>query len=502
MEMRSAAPPHAPGSGGAADADADRTIRNVGVVVAQRGLHVLAALLFAAFVPRLLGPEIFGRYALLVSVSLWFALLSGLGALSVMTRAVPKLVAEGDEAGVRRLATSLTALRALTGPFAAAACFGILAFVLREPDRLASALVAGAIVFRTAANVPYCLFLGLNDAGRWGMGELIRRWATLAFVPAGFAAAGLRGACVGVVAAEAVVLGAGLWWARPYLRRSALDLSRRSLGPVLRLGSSFAAGGLLAGLTQRSGEVIVRLSTGRYEDVGFFGAAYAIYLTVSFALWNATFACVPFIVGSIERGRRADAAAWLERLLTYTAIAGAAGLAAAVVVGPDLVPFVLGRSYGPVAATVVPLMAAILVHGAGDVSRLLSLAVDRPHLIAAAAAIEFAAFWGLGLPLASRAGSLGAATAALAASVLYAAFLTWRARPTLPYSFAAAGRAVALAVVFVPAALIEWPWWGKAVMLAASLAAYAILLLRFGVVTRGELSEVRRLLRGWAAARR
>ena len=72
--------------------DARPTLRNAAALMAQRLLHIIAAALFALMVPRLMGPAVFGRYALLTSVSMWFAMLSGLGAVSVMTRAVPPLV--------------------------------------------------------------------------------------------------------------------------------------------------------------------------------------------------------------------------------------------------------------------------------------------------------------------------------------------------------------------------------------------------------------------------
>jgi O-antigen/teichoic acid export membrane protein len=474
--------------------DAARALRNVGLLTAQRAIHVAGAAIFAALVPRLMGPTLFGRYALLISVSLWFALLSGLGAVSVMTRCVPKFTADRDDEGLRKLATSLTALRFLTGTLAAAGYFLVASVVLREPDRVAGALVAAAIIGRTVSNIAFSLFLGLNEAGRWGMGDLIRRWATLALVPAGFVFAGLRGACFGIAGAEAIVLATGLWWARPYLSRAAMDLSRSYLSPVLHMGTSFAAGSLLIALTQRSGETIVRLSTGRYDEVGFFGAAYAIYLTAALAIWQATIACAPFLMTSVEGGRRDEVGAWLERLVTYSTIAGIVCLAGAVMVGPEAVPWVLGSAYGPVAASVIPLTLAMLLHAAGDVGRLLALTVDRPGIITTAAGLELAAFWGIGLPLAARAGSLGASLAALAASALYAWHITTRARRELKYSLADAGRAMALSVVFVPLALVRGAWWLNAALLASGLAAYGVLLVAFRVVTASELGTLRRLL--------
>ena len=78
--------------------DAHRTVRNAGWLVGQRVVHVAAATLFAVAVPRLMGPDVFGQYSLLTSVSMWFAMLSGLGAVSLMSRIVPALTAAGDTA--------------------------------------------------------------------------------------------------------------------------------------------------------------------------------------------------------------------------------------------------------------------------------------------------------------------------------------------------------------------------------------------------------------------
>ena len=131
--------------------------------MAQRLLHIIAAALFALMVPRLMGPAVFGRYALLTSVSMWFAMLSGLGAVSVMTRAVPPLVMADDMAGLRRLMSSLLALRTVTAVAAASLYFAIIVFLLDESDLVAACFIAGGVFCRTVANVCFSFFLGLNQ---------------------------------------------------------------------------------------------------------------------------------------------------------------------------------------------------------------------------------------------------------------------------------------------------------------------------------------------------
>jgi len=476
--------------------DARHTIRNAGLLMAQRVLHVAGATLFAAIVPRLLGPAQFGRFTLLTSVSMWFALLSGMGAVSMMTRAVPRLVAAGDEDGLRRLATSLVALRAVTGACSAAGFFLVATLVLGEPDLAAAAFVAGSVFCRTVGNLGFALLLGLNDAARWGMGELIRRWMILVLVPAGFLAEGLHGACFGLLVAEAFVLAWGLWWARSYLRRDALDVSRRHLTPILRMGGLFAAGNLLLTLTQRSGETLVRFATGSYEEVGFFGAAYAVHLTVAHAMGQLVASLAPHLVGEFEQAGRAAIAPWLERVLKYLVAAAVLCAAGAALVGRDLVPALMGTQFTPVAANLTVLTVTLLTVALGSVGRLQALVLNRPAAIIAAAACEFAAFWAVGYPLASRFGSLGACAAALPGSTAYAWYVTAKLRPDLPFSLRPAARAVAASAVFIPLVLIAPAWPLSLILFAGGAAAYAGLLLRLRVVTFAEIADLKRVVRG------
>jgi O-antigen/teichoic acid export membrane protein len=475
-------------------ADAGRTLRNAGWLAAQRLLHVAGAALFAILVPRLLGPAVFGRYALLVSVSMWFSLLSSLGAVSMMTRSIPRFQAAGDQAGLRRLATSLMALRAITGTASAAGFFLVAMLLLGEPDRIAIALVAATVAARAVGNLGFALLLGLNEAARWGMGELSRRWLTLPLVPVGYLAAGLRGACAGLLTGELLVLALGLWWARPYLGRSLVDLSRRHLSPFLRAGGLFAAGNLLLALTQRTGEAMVRFSTGSYEEVGYFGAAYAIYQTVAHGYWQVVVSLAPHLIVELEHGRRDVVARWLERLMTYAVAAAVVLVAGAVLVGQDLVAVLLGPDYASVALNIVPLTATLLALAAGQVGRLLALTLDRPGMIIVAAGLELAAFWLVGFPLAARMGSLGACLATLPAAVLYAGYLTATLRPALPYSLAAAGRALLAAVVFVPLTALRGRWEVNTVLFATGTLAYVCVLGWARVVSRGDVADLRRAL--------
>lgn len=476
-------------------ADIRDTVRNAGLLMAQRGFHVVGAAIFAVLIPRLMGPEVFGRYALLTSVSMWFALLSGLGAVSMMTRSIPRFLAASATVEVRRLATSLLALRAGTGVLTSTAYFLIAVSVLGEPDLVAAGFIAIAVFSRTVANLCFALFLGLNQAARWGMGELIRRWLTLILVLGGFLLSGFRGACLGFLAANVVVLAIGLSWAWPHLSWPDVDLSRQYLSPFLRMGTFFALGNLLISLAQRSGEALVRFATGDYAEIGFYGAAYSIYVVGAHALWQFAIAFAPFLITMLERGQADAVRQWTERLLKWLVVGGILAVFAVLFLGDDLVPLILGDKYRAVVRNLVPLTFALLMVAAGSVARVVAFALDRPGIVATAATIEVGTFWVVGMPLARQAGSFGASVGALVASMFYTGYITWRVRRELPYSLTTALWALGLALPFPLLLLARSSWPTNALLFLGAASGYGALTFAARVVTIDEVAAARRLLR-------
>ncbi len=476
--------------------DARRTARNAGWLVVQRAIHIATAAVFGLLVPRLMGPEIFGRYALLTSVSTWFAMLSGLGAVSLMSRVVPQFTATGDTAGLGKLVTNLLPLRVATGILTGLAYFAIIAALAGDVDRVAAGLIAAAVFCGAVGNICFSLFLGLNQAARWGLGDLARRMLTLGGVLVGYPIAGLRGACAGLLAANLVVLIAGLVGVRPYLRWSAIDFRREYLGPFLKIGTSFAAGNLLLGLAQHSGETVVRMASDDYAQVGFFGAAYNAYLTGAYVLWQGSIAFAPLLVALQHREGPAAVSLWLGRLLKCMVVAAALVALAAVLVADDLVPRIFGPAFLPVATTVRPLAASIFMLAVCCAGRLGALVADRPWLSAGAAGSELAICWGAGLLLVPRFGSTGMACAILLGTATYAAVITWRTRDVVGYSPRAAIQAAALVVPCLLLAFFRGgPLWNVA-LLGVAAAGYLALLGWRGVITVAELRSLREVVRG------
>lgn len=465
-------------------------VKNAGWLMAQRGLHIVAATLFAIVLPRVMGPATFGRYALMTSISLWFALFSGMSSAQLMGRFGPEFAVESTE-NIQKFFGNLLVVRLGTGFFAAALYLLATSLWFPELDAVTVAIVAVSVFFRTAAALVFALFLGLNKAARWGMGDTLRRWLSLVLIVVGFYFDGLKGACIGLLVAELAVLGIGLRWAGPFLSWSKLRLNANYVAPYLRFSLYFFAANLVMAASQRSGEVLVRVVSGDYVEVGLFGVAFRIYLTVSQVIWNFSMAFAPLLTMMLVQGKEDEIKKWTERLLKYTTVGVLFLTYGVLLLGGDLLPVVLGKAYQPVARILLPLVFSLLTFALISVARLLALAYDRPRVAVIGSAVHLAAFWALGWPLASLRGSWGASVAMLGASVLCAAFYTWSMRKVLGYPIRNWGSAILLGALFLPLALIGSSPLARALLYVAFVIGYSVLLLARRVVTAGEFASMR-----------
>ncbi len=476
-------------------------LRNAGLLLAQRGGLVAAGLLFAALVPRLMGPELYGRYALLSSLCTLFVVCSTLGFTEIIGRHVPELCAKPDPAHLRRLIGNLLTVRLAGGAGAAAVYLAVTLFWLRELDPVALAACAAVVFARALSQLLFSFFLGLNQAARWGAGELISRWLLLAFVTAGFALAGFRGACLGLLLSEVAAAAVALWWNRASLSLSWLRLERDYAAPYLQFGLIFFAGNLLSSAFQASGEALVRVVSGDYAQVSYFGLANGVYLTGSSAIHQLSLAFAALLTTLRERGEREMLRDGVKRLVTWLAAGGMAMVFAVLLLGADLVPPVLGQSYGPVAANLVPMTLTLLVLSLSSPAGVVVLTHDRPGVALVGAGIRLAVFWSLGPLLIIWRAGLGACVAVLVASSLQAIYIGWRMRAVMSRSVRAWAATVGLGALFLPLVLLRSSWAIDAVLYAAFLVGYFGVLLFARVITLSEITATFRAIRPAGRAR-
>lgn len=466
-----------------------RAVGHAGRLALQRGADLVRVLAFAALVPRLVGPAVFGQYSLVMAVATWFALVSGFGATQVMSVFVPRHLRAADPEAAERLLGGFVVLRTASGTLAALTFFVSAALWLRDIDAPALGLAAAGIALRTVANVLFAFRLGRGDAAGWGTGEISRQWLVLLLIVPGALLFGIRGALGAVFLSELLLVGAGVATTRAHLHARWLRFDRAVMTPYLRFNLYFLAGNVVYAACQRGGEPLLRAAGGRYDEIGVFAAAYAVYQFASQGCRHVSTGMGPFFQALRQEARLEELAAWAARLVAALAGLGAVAALCGAALGGHVVPLVLGPGYAGAFPVLVPLLIALPAVAISAVSRVLAVTFDRPGATFAAAVAQAGTLAVGGAWLIPRQGASGAALVILAASVVHALVLTvglGRAfrLPLRPWATVTApGLLLGAPFLFMDAA-----WRFELAAFAAALLLYAAFLFRAGVLSRGALS--------------
>jgi O-antigen/teichoic acid export membrane protein len=466
------------------------TIRNAGFLLTQRGFHILGSLLFAALVPRLMGPHDYGRYALITSLYFWFVILSDLGFPQIMGRYVPLFILQGEEEKLQKFFSNLLTLSLVSG--ALSGCFYLLftSLCLPDLDLFLFLMMATTIFVRAATHPFFTLFLGLNQAALWGMGEIFRHGLTIVTVIIGFYLNGLQGACLGLFLTELVVLSIGIGWGKSYFSWKDLCLDLRYLLPYLRFGLMFFVFNLLATAFQHSGEILIRFFYPDYAQVAYYGLAYDVFHKVSVFIPQLTLTFAPFMVTLLAREETKILKQWIEQLIKWLTVGGVIVFFSVLLLGNDLVLLVLGAAYQPVAINLLLLSLMLCVQVLSNVGILLTIVYNRPKIAVMAAGVRVVAMLIFGPLLIARWGSWGGCLAVLAASLIFAGYLTWRMQGIVTYSLQKWALAIALGLPFLPLLWLQSSWIINCALYSIFVVGYVSLLLFLRIITLGELKTV------------
>jgi O-antigen/teichoic acid export membrane protein len=471
------------------------TVRNAGFLLAQRGFHIVASFLFAALVPRMMGPSDYGRYALVTSLYLWLVWGTDLCSSQVMGRYVPYFRLQGEEEKLKKFFSNLLVVSLLSGVLSACLYLLLTALWLTDLDLILLVTMAVTLLFRATGHPFFTLFVGLNQAARWGMAEILRHWLILVSVIVGFYLASLQGAFLGLWLTECVILSIGVCWAKSYFSWAEFRLDMRYLTPYLRFGFIFLIFNLLSAAFQCSGEILVRLFYPDYVQVAFFGLANNVYFTIALAIPQFTVAFAPLMITLQAQGKTEILRQWIERLINGLTVGGMFVVYGVLLLGKNLVPLVLGSAYQPVAANLLPLSLTLWVQILSSVAILLTVVYNHPKTAVMSAVMRLAALWVFGPFLIAKWGSLGGCFAVLLASAIYAGYLTRRMKGVITYSLRKWASIIGLGFIFLPLLRLQSSWRINALLYGVFVVGYCAILLLLRIVRFSEVAALGRAFR-------
>lgn len=462
-------------------------------VMLLKATQAFGMALFMIAAPRLMGPDRFGQFAVILSVSALWMTTCTLGGRYVFGRFVPEYASRGQTERVRAVFMHILVFRLVVIVAATPLLYAALARLLPEASGTVLALSVSAFAMITAASPMYAAFFGLNRLGVSMSKEALGRYLLLLLLVLLGGTGSLERASLALLLTHLAILIVGVVLARRLftLAKDAFDV--RTLLFHVRFGLAIFAANLLLRLPWRLGEGALAFLGTPAAEIAFFSVALSA--TVGFAriLGNLASLLIPSMSLKQAAGDHEGRDRSLGVALRFLTIAGCMFVLAVLALGPWGVETLLGKDYLPVLPNLyIVALAALFVP---YVRCAISLAVveDRVRFVLRLGLLSVAVF-GASVALlvpdyASRGASVAVVLAVVSASV--AAVLEIRRTDVL--EIARSRRQLFAAAP--PAALILWAGPSPLAAVAAAVI-YLALLLALRVTSREEIRELLRRIRG------
>lgn len=403
----------------AAPASAAAMRASVLAALAGKAAEMVTLLLLATVVPRMLGPDVYGRFSVPLTIVTLGSLALTLGGPTLMARYVPTAPPAERPALARALGWRLA--RGRTAQIGGLAVVGAVLAVAQPATfpPLVTALVLLALALNVAATLALQVGLGLGRTGGWSARYPVQNSVLIVGVlVARGSAEGLGGVLVIVLAA---IVGAGFAAivTAPLLRPPEPNVTVPD--GAMRFGILQATGAALVQLTHRGGVLATAVLAGSATETGYAALATGIALGVTYAVLQAFTVSLPHLAGDDAAG---DGEAALRRLATGLLAVLVPAVVVVAALLDALVPRVFGTGYLGAVDAFAPALALVVLAPVNALAVQIAALRLRPDVAAIAGAASATTFLLVAVLIVPAWGAAGATTAALAgtaASALVAA---------------------------------------------------------------------------------
>jgi O-antigen/teichoic acid export membrane protein len=462
-------------------------------VVAWKTIEYAGLFGFVVLMPRLMRPDLYGRFAALIAVIGLLTMAAAMGAQATFGRFVPEFETTGARLRTRVLFTQLFLLRFTLAAALAVGLFLAFPHLRTDASSLTAALGAGAFFCVALAMVCFQLFYGLNQLGRSMAHDGLLRLALIGLVLLLGGQRDLDRAALALLLTEVALLALGLAWARGYFIRHPMVRDFGALREKLAFGFSFFGANLLHMAIWRGGEFAVLLLTGKSAEVAFYSVANAVTVAFAALLGQLGNLLVPSLTAFHVAGDSEHLDSWLGLSLKYLTITAVGFVLVVHALGGWLVETLLGEEYLPVVAALKILSLSLLpvaLVRAGLSVAMVRLESGRAVQVAAGGLATFLLAAAFLVPAAGSAGASVSAALAVGATGALAA-VRFALGPVLRvagYGRLALAGAAALLSFLLP--------WSDLLAGAVALPVFISLLFALKVVSAAEL---RRMAAAFAA---
>ncbi len=461
-----------------------------------KSIEYVGLAVFLISVPRWMGPELYGRFAVLNATLQILMMLNGLGALVTFGRFLPEYAAQGLDR-VQTLFMQVLLLRMTLALLLGVALLASLPGLVPETTLVTRMELSGALVTAAIASTCFQVFYGLNRLGRWltyGSSKRLVLTGILALV-GGWAS--LERGVLALLATEVLMLVIGLYWARGFFTFHSEVFKVGRLIGHLRFSLPFFATNLGLILIWRAGEVTIMGLTGNPVEVAYFSLAASIVAAVSGLLGELAMMIVPHVTSLEVSAASTRGQHVLGRSLKYLTIAGTIVTLSVYAVDARLLNTLIGESYAPVLSELRVMVIAIIPIGFIRIAMSSAVVRSQPQRSAQLGAGLLLTFIVAVAVLVPANGAHGASLAVLAATlgagaVGYAQLSADARASACILRLSISSFAAIAAMAYAGSA----PLWGKLLLSAGYLMSLPIV----GLVSKSEIAGLARALKGSRSA--
>ncbi len=410
-------------------AEARKMGRNLSLITVNKGIQLIGGALWAVIVPRWMGPEQYGRFALAMSTSLLLWWVGDLGGLEVFGRFIPPLL-EKAPAKAHKLFGQVFILRVLIA-------LALIPLMLLIGPAIApwlkgwpSALIAISAGLHIVSWSSYHLLYARKEMGKWAT-EL--SWRLLTQLPLILLAGkwNLTAQMAAYALNEVIYLAVALWWTRDWFSWKALKPDLSFLKPYLHMGLGFWATNVGLILLFRTGTLMVQVLTDESAQVSFYDLALTVFFLIYTIIDQLIRSFLPTVTEFHEDGQQDRVGRWLRELTQWGAALAIIAVIIVQYTADWILPFILGGDFSE-SATVLRVMLlslpALVLVGVGTVAAAVH---QSPRVKLIAIAVGSVVFWGSALFITPRFGAVGTAWALSAGLNVYALLLFAQVRKAL-----------------------------------------------------------------------
>ncbi len=407
-----------------ASKEATVTARNLSGVFLLKVAQFPFLVLFIMFVPRIMGPEIYGKLALFISIITITSALVNIGVGDIHGRFISEHKAKGEWQIANRLFSNMLFFKTIISLFVSVILFFVLYLVYKDQFPSVYFLIICLIVLiRDWASVFFSLLFGLNKLVKFSLYEPVRRVLSLSLILIFFHYYGLLGAIGAIVIVDVSLLVLGVVWTRTFINFKNSGVNISFLMPYLKFGFLLYGSWLLSNCWQRLGNILIDFLTRDSAKVAFFDIANQIFLVVISFTVIIINSLIPIFTQLLIMEKEYKIHIWSNKIIKYMSIINMAFFGSFVLMGSDIIPLLVGNDYKDVFPNVVVLLLGLFPTILIQVGFVYSVVYKKPQRYLQALCAGFVTFLILSIILIPKYFSMGCSIATSASCFIIALVL-------------------------------------------------------------------------------